>query len=551
VRDRSPGHAPGTAPEAHPEAAPGRPEPGSEPGSEPGPESAADPPGGLAALLTRSAAAHPQRRAVRLDEDVLTFAELDELSARAAALLRARGLAPGDRVALVLPNVPEFVVLYYGVLRAGAIVVPMNPGLKTDEVAYCLTDSEASFLFAWEEAEEGHAAGAAAAAAAADRCGIPCLTVREESFRSKLRRHPPHGSPEPRLPSDTAVILYTSGTTGRPKGAELTHANIARNTEIAATRVLHLVPQDVVFGGLPLFHSFGQVFGLNCAVRSGACLTLLRRFEAAKAAAVLARDRVTVLAAVPSMYTLLLGLDEGGRGGTGALRVAVSGGAPLPGEVLHGFERAFACPVLEGYGLSETSPLACINRLDRPRRAGTIGYPVEGVRVCVADGDGREVPDGTVGEICVSGHNVMKGYWRRPRDTAAAMRSGWLRTGDLGVRDEDGCFRVVGRSKEVIIRGGMNVYPREVEEVLYRHPAVAEAAVIGVPHAVYGEEIGAAVVLRPGHALSPARLREFVRERVASYKYPRVVWFPEALPKGATGKILKREVTPPAGGPPE
>ncbi|POX38551.1 long-chain-fatty-acid--CoA ligase [Streptomyces sp. Ru73] len=493
---------------------------------------------GIAGLLARAAAAHHDRPAVRLDDQVLTHGELYALALRAARFLRERGVRPGDRVALMLPNVPEFAVLYYGILSAGAVVVPVNPLLKAGEIGHCLRDAEAALLLAWH-------AGSAAAAEAARRHGTDLHEVAPDAFRALLADTAPLERPEPCDDSDTAVILYTSGTTGSPKGAELTHANIVRNTETAAGSVLGLGPTDVIFGGLPLFHSFGQVIGLNCAVASGASLTLLTRFDAARAVEVMARDRVTVLAAVPTMYNLLLALGAERTGGTDALRVAICGGAPLPAEVLHGFESAYDCPVLEGYGLSESSPLACINRIDRVRRPGTIGYPIDGVRMKVTDRAGREVPDGTVGEIRISGHNVMKGYWKQPAETDRAIGDGWLRTGDLGTRDADGCFRIVGRSKEVILRGGMNVYPREVEEVLYAHPAVAEAAVIGVPDPVYGEEVGAAVVLKAGAEVTGEELREYVRAAVAPYKYPRVIWFPGELPKGATGKILKRAVVPP------
>ncbi|WP_306321411.1 MULTISPECIES: long-chain fatty acid--CoA ligase [unclassified Streptomyces] len=493
----------------------------------------------LAGLITRAAAAHPSRRAVRLDEETLSYAELDELSSRAAAVLEGRGVGRGDRVALMLPNVPQFAVLYYAILKAGAVVVPVNPLLKADEIAHCLRDCGAALLVPWRSAaHEGQRA--------ARRCGVPVWTAHRDGLRDQLASVRPQLTPVPRTPEDTAVILYTSGTTGRPKGAELTHANILRNTGEAATDVLRLTPQDVIFGGLPLFHSFGQVIGLNCAVRSGACLTLLDRFDAERAAAVIARDRVTVMAAVPTIYTMLLALPPEARPTAPTVRVAVSGGAPLPGEVLRGFEETYGAPVLEGYGLSESSPLACINRIDAERRPGTIGRPIGGVRMRITDARGRELPDGTVGEIRISGHNVMKGYWNRPGATADVLHDGWLRTGDLGTRAPDGCFTVVGRTREVILRGGMNVYPREVEDVLYRHPAVAEAAVVPVPDETYGEEVGAAVVLKPDHSATEPELREFVRSRVAAYKYPRHIWFPSALPKGATGKILKRAVKPPA-----
>ncbi|MGW7823606.1 long-chain-fatty-acid--CoA ligase [Streptomyces puniciscabiei] len=489
----------------------------------------------LAAILVDSAARHPDRPAVRLDGATLTYAELDETSARAASLLLSTGVKPGDRVGLMLPNVPAFAVLYYGILRAGAVVVPMNPLLKAREVEYHLDDSAASLLFAPHQAQETHRGALAAATA---RVAVPA-----DGLDGLLAGHDPVGEVASRAPSDTAVILYTSGTTGRPKGAELTHDNLVRNTAVTRTTLLRLTEQDVVFGGLPLFHAFGQVVGLNCAVAAGACLTLLPRFDAGRALEIIERDRVTAFLGVPTMYGSLLA--AGGQADTASLRVCVSGGASLPVEILHAFETAFDCAVLEGYGLSETSPVACFNHPDRPRRPGSIGTPVDGVEMRVLDPDGAEVPDGTPGEIVIRGHNVMKGYWRNPRATAEAVPDGWLRTGDIGVRDRDGSFRIVDRKKDLIIRGGFNVYPREVEEVLYEHPAVAEAAVIAVPHAVHGDEVAAVVTLKPGSGAGADELREFVKSRVAAYKYPRVVRIVDALPKGATGKILKREIVLP------
>jgi long-chain acyl-CoA synthetase len=343
------------------------------------------------------------------------------------------------------------------------------------------------------------------------------------------------------------VILYTSGTTGRPKGAELTQANLARNTEVMRTDLIHLVADDVIFGGLPLFHSFGQTCTLNTAVASGACLTLLPRFAPGEALQIMAGHRVTVFAGVPTMYVALLAQPGRAAYDLSELRVCVSGGAALPVEVQRRFEEAFGCPVLEGYGLSETSPVASFNHPDRERKPGSIGTPIRGVQMRVVDSRGDEVPRGEIGEIVIRGHNVMKGYWRKPEETAEAIQDGWFRTGDLGRVDADGYFMIVDRKKDMIIRGGYNVYPREIEEVLYEHPAVAEAAVIGLPHRALGEEVGAAVTLKPGADATAGELRDYVKAQVAAYKYPRKVWIVDELPKGPTGKILKREIVPPAG----
>jgi long-chain acyl-CoA synthetase len=500
-----------------------------------------NPTGNLAANLVRTADRYPDRPAVRLDDFVLTYATMNTRSARVAGLLRERGVRPGDRVAVMLPNVPEFAILYYGILRAGGVVVPMNPLLKAREVAYYLADSEARWIFAGSGCAEDAGAGAA-------RAGATCVVI-DADFGALLGSSSPFSEVVERTGRDTAVILYTSGTTGQPKGAELTHANLASNVEVFATDLVRLEPDDVIFGGLPLFHSFGQTCGLNAAVSVGASLTLVPRFDAGRVVEVLERDHVTVFEGVPTMYVALLGTPDRLGRDLSALRVCVSGGAALPVEVMRGFEAAFNCVILEGYGLSETSPVASFNHPDRPRKPGSIGTPIRGVEMRVADEWGKDVPAGEVGEIVIRGHNVMKGYWRRADATAEAIADGWFRSGDLARVDDDGYFFIVDRRKDLIIRGGYNVYPREIEEVLYEHPAVAEAAVIGVPDAALGEEVGAAVVLRPGHAATPEEIREYAKGQVAAYKYPRRVWLLDALPKGPTGKVLKREIRPPGDAP--
>lgn len=473
---------------------------------------------------------YPDRIAVRQDDTILTYTDLEERSAAVAGWLGATGIAPGDRVGVMLPNVAEFAVVYYGVLRAGAVVVPINPLLRGREVEHYLNDSGAKLIFAW------HAADGAADGAAATGARLVTIGNGTPHYAIGPKQH----DAVSRAADDTAVILYTSGTTGTPKGAELTHENLRRNAALSAAGLLGLEPDDVVLGCLPLFHSFGQTCALNAALTSGACITLVPRFDAQKALEVIERDRVTVFAGVPTMYVALC--HAGGR--QTSLRTCISGGAALPVEVLHDFEAKFGCQILEGYGLSETSPVASFN-LRGLRREGSIGTPVDGVEMRVIDTAGHEVPRGDVGEIAIKGHNVMKGYWRRPDATAAAVVDGWFRSGDLGRQDEDGFFYIVDRKKDMIIRGGFNVYPREIEEVLYEHPDVIEAAVIGMPHPTHGEEVAAAVAVRPGAATSPDDLRAYVKERVAPYKYPRHIWLVDALPKGATGKILKREIAVP------
>jgi long-chain acyl-CoA synthetase len=493
----------------------------------------------LAKNLTDTTRVHAGRVAVRVDNAAMTYRALDEASARVAGVLRERGLEPGDRVGIMMPNVAEVPVLYYGILRAGGVVVPMNPLLKAREVAYYLGDSGAGMLFAWHTFAGEARAGAGQAGAdltVVDEAGFPDLLASATLLEDVTNRDS----------EDTAVILYTSGTTGQPKGAELTHGNLISNTDTARTEIVQARPEDVIFGGLPLFHVFGQTVALNVAVAAGACLTLLPRFDAAHALRIIAGHHVTVFEGVPTMYVALLHQPDRGDYDVSSLRMCISGGAALPVEVLRGFEDAFGCAVLEGYGLSETSPVASFNHPGKERKPGSIGTPIREVRMRVVDNSGREVPQGEVGEIVISGPNVMKGYWQRPEATTDAIRDGWFHTGDLARVDEDGYFYIVDRKKDMIIRGGYNVYPREIEEVLYEHPAVAEAAVIGLSHSALGEEVGAAVVLKPGASATAEELRDYVKGQVAAYKYPRHVWIADALPKGPTGKIQKRDIVPPA-----
>jgi long-chain acyl-CoA synthetase len=493
----------------------------------------------LASIVTDTAAKTPEAVAVRLGPLELTYAELDERSARLAALLREQGLQQGDRVGVMLPNVLEFPVSYYGVLRAGGVVVPMNVLLKRREIAFYLEDSGSKLLLAW------HGFAAEARAGATD-AGVELVEVEPESFAELLGRHEPDAALAASDEEGTAVILYTSGTTGKPKGAELTHFNLTRNSEIASRTTSNVKAGDVVLGALPLFHSFGQTVSMNASLRVGATLTLLPKFEPGEALEIMQRERVSHFYGVPTMYGALLHHPGRKEYDTSALRICITGGASMPVEVLRGFEAAFGCEVLEGYGLSETSPVACTNHPGRPRKPGSIGTPIEEVEMKLVDEDDNEVPRGEVGEILIRGHNIMKGYWERPEATAETMRGGWFHSGDMGRIDEDGYYFIVDRKKDLIIRGGYNVYPREVEEVLYEHPKIREAAVLGVPHDEWGEEIGAAVVVHEDEELSAQEVSEYVKERIAAYKYPRIVWFLDELPKGPTGKILKREIETPA-----
>lgn len=487
----------------------------------------------LAHHLVASATRDGDAPALRLGDALLTYAELDEASARVAGLLRDRGVQPGDRVGCMLPNVPQFAAVYYGILRAGAVVVPMNVLLKAREVAFYLGDSQAELVLAWHAFAQDAQAGAATA-------GTECLLVTPGEFETLLAGTAPQTGITERDASDTAVILYTSGTTGTPKGAELTHTNLIRNTEICVD-LFSLTCGDTVLGALPLFHAFGQTCGLNASIAAGACLSLVPRFDAQAVLETIRRHRVSVFLGVPTMYVALLNHPERAAFDVDSLRLCVSGGSALPVEVLHAFEAEFGCIIVEGYGLSETSPVASFNHPDRVRKPGSIGTPIDGVEMTLLD-----VSDG-VGEIAIRGHNIMKGYWERPEATATAIDAeGWFRSGDLARIDEDGYYFIVDRKKDLIIRGGYNVYPREIEELLYTHPAVREAAVVGIVHPELGEEVCAAVALKDGATATPEELREHVKAQAAAYKYPRHVWIVAELPKTSTGKILRRSVEAPA-----
>jgi long-chain acyl-CoA synthetase len=429
----------------------------------------------------------------------------------------------------MLPNVAYFPIVYYGALRAGAAVVPMNMLLKEREVAYYMADSGARVLFAWHQFADEARAGARDA---------EVIEVAPEAFDALLAGSGQSSAVVAREPHDTAVILYTSGTTGRPKGAELTHANLTENVAVSLD-LFDLGPDAVTLGALPLFHAFGQTCALNATMAVGGSLELLPRFDAGKALEMIQNDRVTLFEGVPTMYSAML--HHPGEFDTSSLQLCVSGGAAMPVEVLRAFERRFECTILEGYGLSETSPVASFSRRDLERKPGSIGLPVRGVEMRLVDVHDR------VGEIVIRGHNVMKGYWNNPEATANAINAdGWFHTGDLARVDDDGYYFIVDRKKELIIRGGFNIYPREIEEVLHEHPDVMEGAVVGIPHDELGEEVGAAVVLKPGSEATTDDIKAFVKSRVAAYKYPRVVWLLDALPKGPTGKVLRREIKPPA-----
>jgi long-chain acyl-CoA synthetase len=475
-----------------------------------------------------------------------------------ANLLVSRGIEPGDKVALSCPNLPYFTVIYFGILKAGAVVVPLNVLLKGREVAYHLADSEAKAYFAFEGSPE-LPIGAAAweGFQASDGCteffliGSGATLPQIEAtqlFAPAVGEQSPTFAAVERDEEDTAVILYTSGTTGQPKGAELRHRNIYDNARVGS-ELFDADPDrpDTYLCVLPLFHSFGQVVLQNGALAFGGTLVLQARFEPRAALELMRTHDVTFFGGVPTMYwALLAALDEtvDVERLAANLRVAVAGGSALPAEIHKQFKDRFGVTILEGYGLSETSPVASFARFGEEPRVGSIGVPIPGVEMKLIAEDWSEVKDTSdaIGEIAIKGHNVMKGYYKRPDATSEAIRDGWFRSGDLARKDDDGFYYIVDRSKDMIIRGGFNVYPRELEEVLMQHPAVSLAAVIGVPHESHGEEIKAVIVKNPGDPTTEDELVSWAKDRLASYKYPRIVQFVDELPMTSTGKILKREL---------
>jgi long-chain acyl-CoA synthetase len=478
----------------------------------------------LATVLTEQAAADPDKACIKFLGQQQTYSELDRLSGTVAGSLAAMGLERGDRVAVSLPNLPE--------------------------IAYHLKDSGSKALVAFEMFTDQAAAGVADSGDVATFVvpfpgsdAPPPEGMRPFSELLAERPADPVGGPVwPTDASDTAVMIYTSGTTGRPKGAELTHFQLYMNATVSG-ELFGSRPDDVALAVLPFFHVFGLSSVLNLTLRYGGAVSIVPRFEAPSVLDAIQTDGVTVFLGVPTMFQAVMAEDRSKRD-LSTLRVAVSGGASMPGEVMRAFEEEFGIVILEGYGLSETASSASFNRNEQERKQLSVGKPIWGVEMRIVDDQDRPLPAGedNVGEIVIRGHNIMKGYHNRPEETAEAMRNGWFHTGDLGYMDDDGFFFIVDRKKDLIIRGGYNVYPREIEEALYEHPAVAEVAVVGKADDRLGEEVVAVVVVKGGHSPDAEEIVSFAKSRLAAYKYPRHVHFVESLPKGPTGKILKRDL---------
>jgi len=514
----------------------------------------------LAAVIEQHARRSPDAEAVVCGDKRLTYAQLNAWASQIANGLMASGIRRGDHIALLCPNLPYFPAVYFGILKTGAAVVPLNVLLKPREIVYHLRDSDAKALFCFEGTPQLPMAEAAkAATAVVPSCkqlivlphpvspGAPDPDV--STLAQLTAAHPGTFETVATDANDTAVILYTSGTTGQPKGAELTHLNMTMNGMVSAELCAgspggHGHHSTAVT--LPLFHATAQTCQMLAYLHLGGTLVLLPRFEPAALLDAMAKERVSHWIGVPTMYWSVLKhvreqkIDV--RSLAGTLKLAVSGGAPMPVELMKDFEETLGVRIVEGYGLSETAPVASFNHLDRPSKAGTVGQPLFAVDIKIVDEKDDPVETGQPGEVVIRGHNVMKGYYKRPDETAEAMRNGWFHTGDIGVMDADGYLSIVDRKKDMILRGGFSVFPRELEEVLLTHPAISLCAVVGVPDERLGEEVKAFVVKKTGAQLTEEELLAWCKDQFAAYKYPRHIEFRSELPMSATGKILKREL---------
>ncbi|MFF1283947.1 long-chain fatty acid--CoA ligase [Streptomyces sp. NPDC058299] len=478
----------------------------------------------LSAVLRDSAARRPDHPALIWQDSRISYRELWERCLRTAGALRRHGIGRGDRVAVLLPNGPDFPVVYFAVLALGAAVVPVHTLFSRDEVEYILRDSGARALVCLPERAEWF------------RSTVACLTARQLADGVPVTEVDCAGD-------EIALVLYTSGTTGRPKGVMLSHAGVLGNIDTTLVSPFAFTGDDVLYGCLPLSHTFGQICGMGVTLRAGATLVLVERFEATAALRDMSAHGCTVLMGVPTMYRALLDADAPGLP-MPRLNRAYCGGASLPVRTLREFTARFGCEVYEGYGLTETSPVVAYNHPGEAPAAGTVGRPIDGVEVRIADlrveDSVERLPEGRIGEVLVRGPGVMRGYLGLPEETGQAVVDGWFRTGDLGRIDDDGRLVLVDRKKDMLIRGGYNVYPREVEEVLVHHPHVAQVAVVGVPDDRLGQEVCAVVVPRTGVRPDAGDITAWARERLAAYKYPRRVEFVDHLPLGASGKVLKR-----------
>jgi long-chain acyl-CoA synthetase len=494
----------------------------------------------LARLLENTAERMPHHIGLRFEGKTFTFYELNLLANLMAGGLTAAGLSHGDVCILMLPSCPQFIITYYALAKIGAVIVPVNFLYKSHELSHIFRDSGARAFVGMEPylVEPGKVLAKLSGIDIRIASGVKERTgyIPLESLDG-----PDTYTTYPAGDDDTLAILYTSGTTGLPKGAMLTHKNLYSNA-VTVADMREYKPDDVVIGVLPLYHIFGQTSALNASIYKGLIFHLLRQFDEKDVIRLIETETGTLLFAVPTILNrLLLETDQKGIKRS-SLRFCVSGGASLPVEVLHKFEERFKTKIYEGYGLSECSPVCIENPFRGKTKPGSIGVPLPGFKARIVNDSGRDVDTGQVGELVVKGPGVMKGYLNQPEETAKTILDGWLHTGDLAQKDKEGYIYIVDRKKDMIIRGGYNIYPREIEELLFEHPDVVEAGVYGMPHEDLGEEIAADVVLKNGAKVTKDEIYQFVKEKVAPYKYPRMIHFVNDLPKSHTGKILKREL---------
>lgn len=510
----------------------------------------------LSTLLESTAHKFPEKPAFIFADQTSSYAEINEAANQLANGLKNMGIVPGDKIALSCLNLPYFPIIYFGILKIGAIVVPLSVLLKKDEIAYHLKDSDAKAYFCFIGTDElpmgtmgyngfQEVPDCSRFFMIMPRPDMPTAIDGTETLGQLMKDESTSFETCQTGAEDTAIIIYTSGTTGHPKGAELTHSNLLQNAIISADLV-QAEYKDKMLITLPLFHIFAMTVLMNAGIYRGLTSVLLPKFDAQSVLGLMQKHEITLFAGVPTMYWGLneyRGDDFDYKKIAMHLKAALSGGASLPAQVMKDFEERFNVSILEGYGMSEGSPVVTFNQLDVGRKSGSVGTPVWGVEVKVVDENDQELPAGEKGELLFRGHNVMKGYYKKPEATAEALKNGWMHSGDIAIKDEDGFYFIVDRTKDMIIRGGFNVYPREIEEVIISHEAVSLVAVIGIPDDKFGEEIKACVVLNDSAELSEKALITWTKERIADYKYPRVIEFIDGLPMSATGKILKKELS--------
>ncbi|MGD0276010.1 MAG: long-chain fatty acid--CoA ligase [Syntrophales bacterium] len=495
--------------------------------------------GSVRELITKQGQYYANKTLIRFYDEDVTYRDMDMRSSRIAAGLHKLGVKKGDRVCILMDNSPEFYYAYFGIIKLGAIAGPVNCWWQTKEIQYLLNDSGAVALFV-DTVYQGHLdkmKGQTPALKHIIKRGTQDAGLSYEAMLGEKG-----SAPEETIDlEDISTIVYTSGTTGSPKGVLLTHRNILANS-LQAGKLANISESDVVLCFLPLFHVNGLVITGTSPIYAGAQIILRKGFSASEFWECVARYRVSIFSGVPTIYQILLNTPGSENVDVSSLRYGVCGAAPMPVETIRQFEKMFNMIIIEGYGLTEGTAGATANPIDGVRKIGSIGIPFAESEIKLFDENDKEVSQGKVGEICIRGVNVMKGYFNKPEETTQTLRGGWLHTGDMAYKDKDGYLFIVDRKKEMIIRGGENIYPKEIEGIMYTHPKVMEVAVVGAPDPIYGEEVMACVVPKPGQSMTVEEFREWCKENMASYKVPKYVEFRESLPKNILGKVLKKEL---------